>query len=210
MVIKSNSLKPRKSPVQARSTATIDVLHEATIHVLLKEGLARCNTTRIAERAGISVGSIYQYYPNRDSLLATILEKHLNSVAERVEQICLEYQGALLDTMVTALVHEILMAKLSHPEKSRALYAIAAERGGLQLSKQMMDRMITAIANLLESASDIHFDESIVVAEVILSAIMGSIRRVLENQVTEKVEQDLEDHLKLMMIAYLNKVGSSR
>ena len=51
------ALKPRKSPVQARSTATIDALHIAAVQVLTREGLSGCTTTRVAARAGISVGN---------------------------------------------------------------------------------------------------------------------------------------------------------
>ncbi|MFX4470275.1 TetR/AcrR family transcriptional regulator, partial [Acinetobacter baumannii] len=94
-------------------------------------------------------------------------------------------------------------AKLSNPEESKALYAISGERGGLDLSKRMNDRMLAAVSNLLESASDIEFDDSRIIAEFVLGAIMGLIRRVLENQVTDKVEQVLESHLKLMVVAYL-------
>jgi AcrR family transcriptional regulator len=74
------ALEARKSPVQARSAATVAALHSAAIQVLTRDGLSRCTTTRIAERAGISVGSIYQYYPNRDALLAAALEGHLERV----------------------------------------------------------------------------------------------------------------------------------
>ncbi|MBJ8505484.1 TetR family transcriptional regulator [Acinetobacter seifertii] len=207
MSINKTALKPRKSPVQARSTATIEVLHEATIQVLLKEGIVKCNTTRIAERAGVSVGSIYQYYPNRDSLLAAVLQRHLDSVAEKIEELCLKYEKTSIKTLISALVDEIILAKLSNPEESKALYAISGERGGLDLSKRMNDRMLAAISNLLESASDIEFDDSQIVAEFVLGAIMGLIRRVLENQVTDKVEQVLESHLKLMVVAYLQQVG---
>ncbi|NUG51836.1 TetR/AcrR family transcriptional regulator, partial [Acinetobacter lactucae] len=203
MSINKTALKPRKSPVQARSTATIEVLHEATIQVLLKEGIVKCNTTRIAERAGVSVGSIYQYYPNRDSLLAAVLQRHLDSVAEKIEELCLKYEKTSIKTLISALVDEIILAKLSNPEESKALYAISGERGGLDLSKRMNDRMLAAVSNLLESASDIEFDDSQIVAEFVLGAIMGLIRRVLENQVTDKVEQVLESHLKLMVVAYL-------
>ncbi|NUF16896.1 TetR/AcrR family transcriptional regulator, partial [Acinetobacter lactucae] len=192
MSINKTALKPRKSPVQARSTATIEVLHEATIQVLLKEGIVKCNTTRIAERAGVSVGSIYQYYPNRDSLLAAVLQRHLDSVAEKIEELCLKYEKTSIKTLISALVDEIILAKLSNPEESKALYAISGERGGLDLSKRMNDRMLAAVSNLLESASDIEFDDSQIVAEFVLGAIMGLIRRVLENQVTDKVEQVLE------------------
>ncbi|HGX3400284.1 TetR family transcriptional regulator [Acinetobacter nosocomialis] len=207
MSINKTALKPRKSPVQARSTATIEVLHEATIQVLLKEGIVKCNTTRIAERAGVSVGSIYQYYPNRDSLLAAVLQRHLDSVAEKIEELCLKYEKTSLKTLISALVDEIILAKLSNPEESKALYAISGERGGLDLSKRMNDRMLAAVSNLLESASDIEFDDSQIVAEFVLGAIMGLIRRVLENQVTDKVEQVLESHLKLMVVAYLQQIG---
>lgn len=207
MSINKTALKPRKSPVQARSTATIEVLHEATIQVLLKEGIVKCNTTRIAERAGVSVGSIYQYYPNRDSLLAAVLQRHLDSVAEKIEELCLKYEKTSIKTLISALVDEIILAKLSNPEESKALYAISGERGGLDLSKRMNDRMLAAISNLLESASDIEFDDSQIVAEFVLGAIMGLIRRMLENQVTDKVEQVLESHLKLMVVAYLQQVG---
>lgn len=207
MSINKTALKPRKSPVQARSTVTIEVLHEATIQVLLKEGIVKCNTTRIAERAGVSVGSIYQYYPNRDSLLAAVLQRHLDSVAEKIEELCLKYEKTSINTLISALVDEIILAKLSNPEESKALYAISGERGGLDLSKRMNDRMLAAVSNLLESASDIEFDDSQIVAEFVLGAIMGLIRRVLENQVTDKVEQVLESHLKLMVVAYLQQIG---
>jgi len=207
MSINKTALKPRKSPVQARSTATLEVLHEATIQVLLKEGIVKCNTTRIAERAGVSVGSIYQYYPNRDSLLAAVLQRHLDSVAEKIEELCLKYEKTSIKTLISALVDEIILAKLSNPEESKALYAISGERGGLDLSKRMNDRMLAAISNLLESASDIEFDDSQIIAEFVLGAIMGLIRRVLENQVTDKVEQVLESHLKLMVVAYLQQIG---
>lgn len=210
MSINKTALKPRKSPVQARSIATIEVLHEATIQVLLKEGIVKCNTTRIAERAGVSVGSIYQYYPNRDSLLAAVLQRHLDSVAEKIEELCLKHEKTSIQTLISALVDEIILAKLSNPEESKALYAISGERGGLDLSKRMNDRMLAAVSNLLESASDIEFDDSQIVAEFVLGAIMGLIRRVLENQLTDKVEQVLESHLKLMVVAYLQQVGDTK
>ncbi len=59
------ALKPR----QARSQATVDAIFEATIQVLLKDGLPRLTTIRVAERAGASVGTLYQYYSHKEALL---------------------------------------------------------------------------------------------------------------------------------------------
>src|ERR1035438_7515797 len=80
-----SAFEPRKTPVQARAAITVEAISEATIQVLLSHGAERLTTTRVAERAGVSVGTLYQYYPNTHSLLSSGLEHHLNSVAERVE-----------------------------------------------------------------------------------------------------------------------------
>ena len=61
------ALEPRKTPVQARSTVTVEAISEATIQVLLRHGAERLTTTRVAQRAGVSVGTLYQYYPNKQS-----------------------------------------------------------------------------------------------------------------------------------------------
>lgn len=62
-------LAPRKSPVQARSTTSVNAILEATVQVLLEVGKERLTTTRVAHRAGVSVGTLYQYFPNKSALL---------------------------------------------------------------------------------------------------------------------------------------------
>lgn len=64
--------RERKTPRQARSRATVDILLDATALLLIEDGHARATTNRIAERAGVSVGSLYQYFPNRAALVAAL------------------------------------------------------------------------------------------------------------------------------------------
>ena len=78
------AFEPRKTPVQARSTVTVEAISEATIQVLLSHGTERFTTTRVAQRAGVSVGTLYQYYPNKRSLLFAVLENHLDHVMQRL------------------------------------------------------------------------------------------------------------------------------
>ena len=59
------AFEPRKTPVQARSTVTVEAIYEATIQVLLSQGAERLTTTRVAERAGVSVGTLYQVLPEQ-------------------------------------------------------------------------------------------------------------------------------------------------
>jgi AcrR family transcriptional regulator len=199
----SASLKPRKSPVQARSTATVETLHAAAFQVLIREGLARCTTSRIAARAGTSVGSLYQYYPNRDALLAAILEKHLDAVAVAVEEACRGHRGKGVAEMASALVRAFLSVKLRDPEESKALYAVAHDRGGAALAVRLRKRMVTASAALLASASDVRIDDPTTTATFALGAMVGPIQILLEGRAPTIFRARLEPELIAVVTAYL-------
>ena len=73
---------PRKSASQERSRATVDALLEATTRILIKEGYDRASTNRIAEVAGVSIGSLYQYFPSKEALVAAVIDRHTQEIAE--------------------------------------------------------------------------------------------------------------------------------
>lgn len=67
----SRSLNPRRTPRQARSAFTLDAIFEATIQLLVADGMHRLTTTKVAERAGVSVGTMYQYFPHKEARIDT-------------------------------------------------------------------------------------------------------------------------------------------
>ena len=67
---------PRKSASQDRSRLTVDAILEATARILMKEGYDRASTNKIAERAGVSIGSLYQYFPSKEALVAAVSDRH--------------------------------------------------------------------------------------------------------------------------------------
>jgi AcrR family transcriptional regulator len=73
---------PRKLASQERSRATVDALLEATARVLIKEGYDRASTNRIAEVAGVSIGSLYQYFPGKEALVAALIDRHAQQVSQ--------------------------------------------------------------------------------------------------------------------------------
>jgi len=73
---------PRKVASQERSRSTVDALLEATARVLVKEGYDRASTNRIAEVAGVSIGSLYQYFPSKEALVAAVIDRHTEEVSE--------------------------------------------------------------------------------------------------------------------------------
>ena len=98
------SLEPRKTPVQARATVSVEAILEATLQVLLDVGQARLTTTRVAERAGVSVGTLYQYFPNKNALLNTVLERHLAVITDTIAVACADLCGQPLEAMAEGQV----------------------------------------------------------------------------------------------------------
>ena len=109
---------PRKAPRQARAAATVSAILEATAHILREGGLPGLSTNRIAERAGASIGSLYQYFPSREAILAELLRReravlleHFKSVTARMEELPL---AAAIDALISAgVAHQIGDARLS-------------------------------------------------------------------------------------------------
>jgi len=73
---------PRKLASQERSRATVNALLEATTRVLIKEGYDRASTNRVAEVAGVSIGSLYQYFPSKEALVAAVIDRHRQEISE--------------------------------------------------------------------------------------------------------------------------------
>ena len=74
---KSNRLIPLKEPQQRRSRVTYDAILEATTQILIERGYAATTTNHIAKRAGISIGSLYQYFPNKEAIAVELLQRHI-------------------------------------------------------------------------------------------------------------------------------------
>ena len=101
-------LQPRKRPRQARSQATFDAILEATARLLRERGFAAITTNRIAEKAGVSVGTLYEFFPNRDAILAELCRRRLEhlerEVAAGVEIALTLREGAGIDHLVRRLI----------------------------------------------------------------------------------------------------------
>ena len=109
--IVQSPLKPRKQPVQARSEMTVLAIHEASIQVLLAIGYRKLTTTRVAERAGVSVGTLYQYFPNRQALIRAVLERYLMEMSASIQTDCQKLRGRSLDEIATGMVDAMIAAK---------------------------------------------------------------------------------------------------
>ena len=202
-------LEPRKSPVQARSAASVDAILEATTQVLLRVGKERLTTTRVAKRAGVSVGTLYQYFPNKSALLQAALKRHLAEVAEAVEAVCEELEGRPLEEMATGLITAFLEAKMKDAKTSVVLYSVSSDVDGARIAQQMQARFNKAVVKMLGSSSERLTTDTQLVASMIQGAMVGVSRRILESGAPEKQFESLLPELIFFARSYL-KACSAR
>jgi AcrR family transcriptional regulator len=201
--------EPRKSPVQARSAASVDAILDATIQVLLRAGREALTTTRVAARAGVSVGTLYQYFPNKNALLQAALRRHLDEVTEAVERICREQQGKRLGAMACALVDGFLDAKMKDPKTSVALYSVSSDVDGARIAKRMALRSNEAIAKMLKTSCDPMGKDPQLVASMLQGTMAGISRRLLESSDPEKQLASVREELIFLVRGYLESCSTT-
>lgn len=201
-------LTPRKTPRQARASVTLDAMFEATIQVLVTDGPHRLTTTRVAQRAGVSVGTMYQYFPHKQALFYALNERYLNVLAAKVEVTCLAQHGAAIGQMVEALVTTYWHAKTERPELTRALYRSVVEIDNEALIAAFASRVDAATAAMLETASDATFGDLATVNLTLLSTVFGTVRNVFERNLPPNQDHAVQGQLMMMCKAYLEAARS--
>ena len=200
--------QPRKTPVQARSIETVEVLFDACIQVLLQLGVEGLTTTRVAERAGVSVGTLYQYFPNKQALLIAVLDRHLSHVAAAVDAACQTAKGATLAVMARSVIDAFIDAKMERPEVSLALYPVCQDASGAAIVMRVMQQSQLAVCDLLATAPAATFADLRMVSFVVSTAPMAPVQATLAAGAAPALVEGVRAQLNAMMIAYLERVAS--
>ncbi|MGV3526155.1 MAG: TetR/AcrR family transcriptional regulator [Candidatus Sericytochromatia bacterium] len=117
-----NKSQPRKQPRQARSQAMVENILQAAAEVLIDKGYARTNTNLVAAAAGISVGSLYQYFPHKDALIAALHTRHVTHMHAVIGDTL--QAAAARDLDLSAAVHELVQAWMRAHEIAPELHRI--------------------------------------------------------------------------------------
>jgi len=144
MTVHSPSIEPRKQPRQARSVVTVDAILEAAALILQERGLPTLNTNDVARRAGVSIGSLYQYFPTKEAILAEIIRRKRLSLLKGLSEAREASQGAPFPTTVRNLVEVTIRHQTNKQNFARALdYAYAMLP--IQQETDALNRKIIAV-----------------------------------------------------------------
>jgi AcrR family transcriptional regulator len=205
---RSESLTPRKKPQQRRSRVTIDTIFEATIQVLLANGLDGVTTLQVAGRAGVSIGSLYQYFPNKRALMAAVVKRHVGEVVDLTVAACASVHGKTIAEMCATMMKAFVAAKTRRPDVSRALYLPSAAVNADAIVREESARCAQAVHDMLITASDAKFAQPRIVAGVLIGSIVGPTRATIEAGGDPSTFERLERHLTALSFGYLKEVAT--
>ena len=176
---RQHKLKPRKNPRQRRAKETVEAILTAAAQVFEARGYARGTTDRIATRAGVSVGSLYQYFPNKDAILVALAERHVDRGTALVRAMLASTpaSAAALEPWLRCLLTALLAQHRAQPRLQHLILE------GLTLPEDVHDRVVAveaelsaAFAELLAELADPDLlPRPVVTAWTLVHAIQGLI-----------------------------------
>lgn len=152
----NKSARPRKSPRQARSQVTCDAIVRAAELVLEEQGADALTTTRVAKKAGVSVGSLYQYFPNKDALVAALVERYMLQLREVFMQMLQMASALPLQTLIEGILR---MLATTIRAQGRGVHRPLLERysaiGLARMAEENLERYIEALTSHLAQRPEV-------------------------------------------------------
>lgn len=201
-------LTPRKAPKQRRSAATVDAIVEAGARVFADVGYGRASTNRIARRAGVSIGSLYEYFPNKDAILVAVAERHLGAMMADVESLLFrpdfgnEPLESLLRRFVAAMLdvherdpalHHVVSSEAPHPPELHACV--------LQTEETLAHR----IDALLEASDEVALDDTDTAAHFVVQTTEALTHRFAHQGIHDLPRERFVDEVVALLDAYLRR-----
>lgn len=194
-------IRQRKRPVQERAQATVDAVLEATLQVLKKDGYLALTTTQVAKRAGVSVGTLYQYFPDKASLVVALKLRYFERMVAAIQTAAREVEGQPLPTAIPALIEGLLRFKRTNLDLSIALREPMLALGGEAIARDATRRLVDATAEIFRRARP-ELDDAIERARILNAAIEGVLTSVIFQSPRQVSSPELQRELTRLALAY--------
>jgi AcrR family transcriptional regulator len=199
-------LAPRKEPTQTRARDTVEAILKAATHAFATHGYAHTTTNLVAERAGVSVGSLYQYFPHKNAILAALHQRHTGPVAEVVAHAVARLADPALSLAegFRGLIEELHRIHDADPELTRVISEMAPQVPGLELTlRKREEASAAAVEAILRARPDVRAGDRRVMAHVLREAT-ESMTRWLQHELPPGLDRsEAADEVARLLAGYL-------
>lgn len=201
--IKTN---PRKLPQQGRSRETVDALLEATAQLLVRDGYEKASTNKIALKAGVSIGSLYQYFPSKEALVAELLDRHYNEMSRIFCEALAACRSEPLPVIIRETVKAMILVHAVNPKLHAVLQEQVPRVGKLMRLNLLHAETEERIKELLFSRKDeLRVRNVHLAAFMIVEAVDGLLHASLEPRKGQWDVDSLVDEITDLLLSYLLK-----
>jgi AcrR family transcriptional regulator len=197
---KQGPTPPRKQPVQERARFTVDAIVAATRRLLEEEGRERVTTNRVAEIAGVSIGSLYQYFPNKDALVDRVREIDSRAYREQIEP---RFED-MFDWPLADAARGIVDLLIAHHRENLCLHNALAAGAEDDLHEELQQRWLeTVVAWLDVHAHEIRPANHVLAARIALEAVEALTHGVALRSPELLGDDEYASELTELLVGYL-------
>lgn len=191
----------RKEPRQARARETVEAILTAAARILTSEGFGALTTNRVAEVAGVSVGSLYQYFPNKEALVRALSERHTQGVRDRIRARFEETWDAPLETVARMVIQGMVEVRRREPRLHQELLRLAPVVGGLEELCAVEHEVQALLAKFIRSRpQELPLADPAMASFILCHAVEAAVHNaVLEKQDWLKEDRFVEETAKLVV-----------
>jgi AcrR family transcriptional regulator len=201
---------PRKSPSQKRAHDLVETIYEATVRILNEQAVEKTSTRHIAARAGVSVGSLYQYFPNREAILGSLFERIVRSNVEKLEGKLDEIKDQTLEAKIDFIVAEIASRFLRNKRVVSVLFDQIFKVGRMKFLLTQRNLATQLVKKTLEQhRQELPSQDLDLMAFVTVNAVMGVIQLAVYDSSRSRPEEAIIRETSVLAKAYLLRAKAS-
>lgn len=195
---------PRRRPRQARAQATVDAIIKATSQVLVQEGYDRASTNRIALAAGVSIGSLYQYFPSKEALVAALVEQHLERMDATLREVVQGSDTSSVPAMARVVVEALIAAYRVDPRLHEVLCQEVPKIGELRRVYRFEEQLAKSGREFLSAHREaVGTDDLDRAVFLLANAVPSVIRAAVAADPEGERDADLATELTNLILRYL-------
>lgn len=203
--------RPRKVPAQRRSAETVEAILGAAARTFVSRGFRGATTNHVAKRAGVSIGTLYEYFPGKEALAAALIERHLERAearfAERAAALATAQPRPSVSELASAMVRTMIELHEDAPRLHRVLFEEVPHPPALRARvRALEDAQVEALAALLAAMPDVRAPDPQVAARIVADVLEAAVHRWACDRAGDPVSRErLERELVRLVSAYLER-----